>query len=163
MAEHATGWIPQEELPGGTTLVDARNGFNELSRLEMMCTVHHRWTVGTHFTLNGYKHWAQLSREGAMQGDPVSMFLYGVTLITLADELCAAVPDLLAPFFADNASFGGPEDRRSRLRTLLLEWGPVRGYLPEPAKSLFICNSPAYEEAVKRSFVAEGLEVKVVP
>eukprot|EP00957_Ditylum_brightwellii_P198386 15117760-Ditylum_brightwellii.AAC.1 len=44
--------------PGGTTLVDARNGFNELSRLAMLWTVHHRWTAGARFVFNCYHHWA---------------------------------------------------------------------------------------------------------
>ena len=36
----------------GTTLVDARNGFNELSRLAMLWTVRHHWTTGTRFAFN---------------------------------------------------------------------------------------------------------------
>ena len=35
-----------------TTLVDARNGFNELSRLEMLWKVLHRWLAGTMFWFN---------------------------------------------------------------------------------------------------------------
>ena len=43
-----------------TTLADARNGFNNLSRLEMLWTVRHRWPAGARFAFNCYKHWAQL-------------------------------------------------------------------------------------------------------
>ena len=35
--------------------------------------------------------------------------------------------------------------------------GPERGYLPEPAKSLFILDTPGKEEAPKREFPIEGL------
>ena len=45
---------------GGTILGDARNGFNELSRLKIMLTVRHFWLAGARFVFNCYKHWAQL-------------------------------------------------------------------------------------------------------
>ena len=73
------------------TLVDYRNGFNELSRLQMLWTVCHHWPEGARFALNCYKHWAQLllrqphgapvillSREGVTQGDPLYIVLYGI-------------------------------------------------------------------------------------
>ena len=81
-------------------LVDARNGFKELSRLAMLWTMRHRWPSGARFAFNCYKHWTQLilrqpgdfpvtilSREVVTQGDPLSMVLYGITLVPLAEEL----------------------------------------------------------------------------
>ena len=35
--------------------------------------------------------------------------------------------------------------------------GPDQGYFPEPAKSLFISDSPVQEEAEKREFAIKGL------
>ena len=35
--------------------------------------------------------------------------------------------------------------------------GPDWGYLPEPAKSLLILDTPEQEEAAKREFAQEGL------
>ena len=97
--------------PSGTTLVDAGNGFNELNRLAMLWTVRHRWPAEARFAFNCYKHWTQLllrqpgelpviilSREGVTQGDPLSMVLYGITLVPLVEELRAADPGLLSPF-----------------------------------------------------------------
>uniref|UniRef100_A0A7S3DM41 Uncharacterized protein n=1 Tax=Entomoneis paludosa TaxID=265537 RepID=A0A7S3DM41_9STRA len=68
--------------------LDARNGFNELSRKAMLWTVRHKWAVGAWFALNCYRHQAQLilrrkgrpcytilSEEGVTQGDPLSMTL----------------------------------------------------------------------------------------
>ena len=52
-----------------------------------------------------------LSREGVTQGDPLSMVLYGITLVPLAEELRAADPGLLSPFYADDAAFDGLERR----------------------------------------------------
>ena len=53
-------FLTQDEEPSGTTLVDARNGFNEISRLEMLWTVRHRCPAGSRFAFNSYRHWAQL-------------------------------------------------------------------------------------------------------
>ena len=36
----------------GLTLIDAINGFNEISRLTMLCTVRHRCASGSRFVLN---------------------------------------------------------------------------------------------------------------
>ena len=52
--------LTQDAEPSGTMLVDACNGFNELSRLAMLWTVRHLWPAGARFALNCYKHWAQL-------------------------------------------------------------------------------------------------------
>ena len=114
----ALEFLTQEAEPSGTKLVDARNGFNDLSRLPMLWTVQHRWPAGTRFVFNCYRHWAQLllrqpgeppvtilSREGVTQGDPLSMVLYRITCAPLAEELRAAKPWLLSPFYADGAAF----------------------------------------------------------
>ena len=86
-ALEALEFLNQDAEPSGTTLVDARNGFNELSRLAMLWTVRHRWPSGARFAFNCYKHWAQLllrqpgetpvtilSIEGVTQGDPSLWF-----------------------------------------------------------------------------------------
>ena len=44
----------------GAMLVDARNGFNELIRVEILWTVRHHWTAGARFAFKCYRHWAQL-------------------------------------------------------------------------------------------------------
>ena len=56
----ALEFLTQEAEPSGTTLVDARNGFNKLSRLAIMWTVQHLWPAGARFAFNFYRHWAQL-------------------------------------------------------------------------------------------------------
>ena len=40
----------------GTMLVDARNAFNEINRYPMLWAVHHRWTRGSRFAFNCYRH-----------------------------------------------------------------------------------------------------------
>ena len=59
-ALEALEFLTQEAEPIGTLLVDARNGFNELSRFAMLWTVQHRWPAGARFEFNCYKHWEQL-------------------------------------------------------------------------------------------------------
>ena len=110
-------FLSQDADPSRTTLVDARNGLNELSRLAIMWTVQHRWPVGARFAFNCYRHWAQilllqlggvpvtiLSREGVTQGDPLKMVLYGITLVPLAQDIRSADPRLLSIFYADDAA-----------------------------------------------------------
>ena len=93
-----------------TTLVDARNGFNELRRLVMLWTVRHRWPAGARLTFNCYRHWAQLIlchpgeppviiliQEGVTQGYPLLMVLCGINLVPLAEELRAADPGSFRP------------------------------------------------------------------
>ena len=46
LALESTGILPQDADPGGTTLVDACNGFNDMSRLAMLWTVRHHWLEG---------------------------------------------------------------------------------------------------------------------
>ena len=167
--------LTEEAEPSGTTLVDARNDFNELSCLAMLWTVRHLWPAGARFDFNCYKHWAQLllrqpgeflvsilSREVLTQGNPLSMVLYGITLVPLAEELQAADPGLLYPFYADDAAFDGLAWRSAQLLKLLMRRGPDRGYLPAPAKSLFILDTQGQEEAAKREFAVEGLTINFV-
>ena len=80
------------------------------------------------------------------------MFLYGITLAPLEEELRAEAPKFMAPLYADNAIFGGPAERSARLMTHILERVMVRGYFPEPPKSLFICNSPPQEKTANQAF-----------
>ena len=52
--------LTQEAEPSGTTLVHARNGFNELSLLAMLWTVLHLWPEGVRYTFNCYRHGAKI-------------------------------------------------------------------------------------------------------
>ena len=52
-------FLTQDVEPIGTMLVDAHNGFNDMSRLTMLWMVRHRWMAGARFTLKIYRHWEQ--------------------------------------------------------------------------------------------------------
>ena len=81
----------------------------------------------------------------------------------LAEEIIAAVLDLLVPFYTYDATLDGPVDRSARLMTLLLKRGLARVYFPEPDNLLLIYYSPAQEETWKQAFEAEGLKINMVP
>ena len=94
-------WIEHEEdEEWGFLLVDARNAFNEGNRTAILWTVRHLWPSGARFAFNCYRHWAMLvirgeageidilfSKEGATQGDPLSMIIYGVGMLPLTRSL----------------------------------------------------------------------------
>eukprot|EP00957_Ditylum_brightwellii_P059953 4551817-Ditylum_brightwellii.AAC.1 len=119
--------------PGGTTLVDARNGFNELSQYAMLWTVRHRWQAGARFVFNCYRHWALLiihqpgqdpvvhSKEEVTQGDPQAMVTYGITLVLLAEQIRAADAEVMAPFYADDVALDGLVGRNACQLKLLVE------------------------------------------
>ena len=151
----ALEFLTQDVELNGTTLIDARDGFNKLSRLAMLWTVRHCWTAGARFAFDCYTHWAQLilrqpgeppvtilSRERLSHGDPLSMVLYGITLVPLAEQLQAADPGILSPFYADDAKFDGLARRSAQLLKLSMKRGPEWGYSHKPSKSLFILDTP---------------------
>ena len=149
-----TGLLTQDSEPAGTILVDAYNGYNKLSRLLMLWVVRHRCQAGARFAFNCFRHWSQLlfckpsdapvillSREGFSQGDFISMVLYGITLVLLIEDLRDADPTLHSPFYADDTAFDGSARRSTAQLKILMDLGPDQGYIPEPAKSLFIADN----------------------
>ena len=90
------------------------------------------------------------------------MVLYGITLVTLAEELQLEDPGLLSLFYADDAAFDGAARRITQLLKLLMKRGTDQGYFPEPDKSLFISDTPGQEEATKREFAKEDLVLNFV-
>ena len=68
------------------------------------------------------------------------MLLYALTLVPLAEEMREAHPNILQPWYADDASMAGKVSRIAALMRILLARGPARGYYPEPAKSVFLCR-----------------------
>ena len=49
------------------------------------------------------------------------VFLYGIILVSLAEELQAEDPRILAPFFVDDTMFDGSAQRSAKLLKLLME------------------------------------------
>ena len=76
--------------------------------------------------------------------------MYGITLAPLTEELRAADPGLLSPFYVDDAAFDGSARRSAQLLKLLMKRGPDQVYFSKLAKFLFISDTPGQEEAAKR-------------
>ena len=113
-----TGLLTYDAQPGGTKLVDSCNGLNKLIRLVILWAVRHRWPAGARFSFSCYRHWSQvlfrhsigalvilLIPERVTQVDPLSMVLYGITLVLLLEELKGADPPFLPPFYANDVKF----------------------------------------------------------
>ena len=90
------------------------------------------------------------------------MVLYGITLVYLVKELQAADPGLLSTFYGDDATFDGLARCSAQLLKLLMKRGPDQEYFPEPAKSLFILDTPGQKQVAKRKFAIEGLTLNFV-
>ena len=90
------------------------------------------------------------------------MVLYGITPVPLAEELRDVDPTLLSPFYDNDVAFDGSEWRSAVQLRLLMDRGPDQGYLPEPAKSIFIAKNPKEKEAVKQEFERAGLHLTYV-
>jgi hypothetical protein len=162
----ASGALAAESLPDedaeGLLLIDARNGFNELSRKCMLWTVRHRWAKGSRFVFNCYRHASLLivrdeaspgnpiviqSSEGLTQGDPLAMIGYGLTLAPLTELVRVEVPEVLSPFFADDGGLAGSFSKVGQAYSIVKAHGPDRGYYPEDEKSVCVCRASLQAEA----------------
>ncbi|WP_288993061.1 hypothetical protein, partial [uncultured Marinobacter sp.] len=157
--------LHKAEEEWGFLLIDAKNAFNEQNRIAMLWTVRHEWPSGARFTFNCYKHWGTLvirnnngsgtfihSKEGVTQGDPLSMFAYGVGLLPLIRALKESFPAMDQTWYADDAGAGGKFDAIKQHFAKLQEIGQHYGYYPEPTKSILIVsheNLPAATAAFK--------------
>jgi hypothetical protein len=111
----------------GFLIIDACNAFNDQHRMVMLWILRHEWPAsGARFTFNCYRHWCTLvirgkdgngailifSKEGVVQGDPLSMFAYGIGILTLIHQLKKEFPLLVEqPWYADDDGAGGKFDR----------------------------------------------------
>jgi hypothetical protein len=131
--------------------IDASNAFNEQNRIKMLWAVRQEWPSGARFVFNCYKHWVVLvlrgndghavfifSKEGVTQGDPLSMFAYGIGIMSLIHQLKAEFPQVEQPWYVDDTGAGAKFDEIERFFRRLCEIGPLFGYYPEPTKSILI-------------------------
>ena len=83
-----------DSVPGwGVLLVDVSNTFNSLNHSALLWNSRVLWPRCFHFLFNTYRGWAVLfvcgsaeylySREGVTHGDPLSMFLYAISILPL--------------------------------------------------------------------------------
>ena len=151
----------------GMLVIDATNAFNSINRVSLLWNVRVLWPRASRFIFNTYRGWAPLvvrgsedvlfSREGIIQGDPLSMFLYAIATLPLIEQ--TQLNSIKQLWYADDASALGS-------LPLLLLWfeklqrvGPSFGYFPEPSKCSVIVKESMVDHA---SSMFEGTGVKVV-
>jgi hypothetical protein len=150
--------LHRQEEEWGFLLIDAKNAFNEQNRTGMIWTVRHEWPSGTRFVFNCYKHWATLvlqsnnvtgaflySKEGVIQGDPLSMFAYGIGILQLIHVLKADFPAVEQPWYTDDARAGWKFEDIRRFFVKLQEIGPGYEYYPQPTKSILVVPQHSLE------------------
>ena len=98
------------------------------------------------------------SKEGVSQGDPLSMFAYGIGMLPLIRQLKAEFPVVEQPWYADDAGAGGNFVEIRRFFLKLGEIGPRFGYFPEPSKSILVVREHNFE-AAKLAFSDLGFKV----
>ena len=132
-------------------LVDRKNAFNEINRVEMLGTVRHLWPSGSYFLFNCHCQWSSLvfrnrngtasilhSREGVTQGISLTMITYVIGILPLIKNLKRATPDVTQPWYADNDRALGTFERLDTYFYSLTCQGPRQGYHPNPTKSVLI-------------------------
>src|ERR1700709_1424757 len=106
--ENATsGW--------GILLVDAANAFNSINRTAALINARVLWPRCARFLFNTYRGHSALkvqhadrllySREGVTQGDPLSMMMYGLSVLPLIRSM--KTDGITQNWYADDASAVG--------------------------------------------------------
>ena len=87
------------------------------------------------------------SREGSIQGCPLSMFLYGIDVLPLIQKLKELHPDVIQPWFADNAAGAGGRQQLGLFYEDLLLYNSGIGYFPNPTKCKVVVHPNEVEAA----------------
>ncbi len=166
--------------PIDVTLLDASNGFNEISRLRCLHTIRHLWPSASRFAFNCYRHYIQIcirdhnspatiipGYEGIQQGDPLSMILYGLALTPLIDRIHTEHSSIffsenfLDPWYADDATIVATVSNTITIIKAIQNLGPVYGYFIQPEKSVHICSKDQISKT-KPQFQAANLNFQYV-
>ena len=151
----------------GMLMVDASNAFNSINRITLLWNVRILWPRASRFLFNTYQGWSPLliknspellfSKEGVIQGDPISMFMYAIGSLSLIQRLNAA-NDRIQIWYADDASVIGELSQIRCWFDDLIKIGPLYGYYPEPAKCHLVVKEP-FISIAKELFVDLGINI----
>ena len=140
----------------GMLLMDASNAFNSLNCETALSNARILWPRCSRFLFKKYRGFASLfvagadeviySREGTTQGDPLTMFFYGVSLLPLIRKLKDPNNVLQSWYVDDSAAIAKLKKLEIWLKNLIEE-GPAFGYFPELSKSFLIVDKQYTEEA----------------
>ena len=165
-AVHAINSMFSADQTDAVLLIDATNAFNTLNRaaalhnISILCP-----TIAT-FLINAYRLPVRLfvkggqelkSSEGTTQGDPLSMSIYGISLIPLMLAL-QNTSNTKQCWLADDASGAGSIKDVLKWWQSLEKMGPMFGYHPNALKCSLIVKPNKYEEAME-AFQNTGINV----
>ena len=165
-AVHAMNSLFSADETDAVLLIDATNAFNTLNRaaalhnISVLCP-----TIAT-FVINTYRLPVRLfvtggqelkSSEGTTQGDPLSMSIYGISLIPLILAL-QNTSNTKQCWLADDASGAGSIKDVLKWWQSLEKMGPMFGYHPDALKCWLIVKPNKYEEAME-AFQNTGINV----
>ena len=131
----------------------------------MLWTVVQRWPKASRFAFNCYRHIPQilirfpgdrtpkiiLIKKGVIQGDPMAMPFYGISVAVLSEQLKSEFLSPMQLWYANNLSSTASGRAARPLMKRLGEIGPLRGVYPEPAKSQYIRPAQVAEEGAEIS------------
>ena len=90
-----------------------------------------------------------LAKDGSIQGDPLSIFLYGVRIIPLIRKLKELHIDCIQPWYADDAAALGAFQWLNLLYEDILCLRPGFGYIPNPSKHKVVVHPHHVAAAVE--------------
>jgi hypothetical protein len=99
------------------------------------------------------------SKEGVIQGDPLSMVVYGLTLLPLIQQLKDEFPDVFQLRHINDAGGGGKFQRIQEYFLWLVKLGPEYGYFPEPSKSILAVREHAARQQPKSILQTSALQL----
>ena len=162
---HAMSDIYNDDDTHGIIQVDANNAFNTINRKMFLHNIQVICPEVSTFISNCYQKPARLfvvggieilSQEGTTQGDPASMYVYGLGLVPLISALSAE--DVRQSAFADDLAGGGTVDQLRKWWDQIIYLGKFIGYTAKPSKSWLIVKAQYHDHAVQQF---EGTGIKI--
>ena len=130
----------------GVLMMNAANAFNSLNHAAILLHTRVLWPRCARF-LNTYHGWSMLivkgaseclySKEGVIQGDPLSMCIYVIGTLPLIHSLHNPSHWTQA-WYADDASAGSSLHDLLDWFSVLCSRGSAFGYFPEPSESFLL-------------------------
>ena len=176
-AVHAMSSMFSTDETDAVLLIDATNAFNTLNRAATLHNISILCPIIATFVINTYRQPVRLfvtggqelkSSDGTTQGDPLSMSIYGISLIPLMLAL-KNTSNTKQCWLADDASGAGS------IKDVLKWWksqekmGPMFGYYPNTLKCWLIVKPNKYEEAMEAfqnteiNVTKEGVVILALP
>ena len=165
-AVHAMNSLFSADETDAVLLIDATNAFNTLNRAAVLHNISVLCSTIATFVINTYRLPVRLfvtggqelkSSEGTTQGDPLSMSIYGISLIPLILAL-QNTSNTKQCWLADDASGAGSIKDVLKWWQSLEKMGPMFGYHPNALKCWLIVKPNKYEEAME-AFQNTGINI----